>query len=514
MIKRLLLAATLLFSPAAASARWHQASSSHFVVYSDDDPDRLRAFATRLEKFDKAMRTLRGMSDTPVGSANRLSVYVVPNIGAVQKLAGKGPAVANLAGFYVGRASGSVAFVPRRAGFGGTFDLDADTVFFHEYAHHVILGHYSGAFPAWFSEGFAEFHSTAGFGQDGSVGLGLPPLQRAYQWGSAGSLPLPKMLSGDYTRLTEEQTGILYARGWLLTHYLLIGQKDGAGQLDTYLRLIGEGKPAGEASTAAFGDLEKLDKELDAYIRRKTIMSKTILASALTIGPVAVRALTPGEAAFMPTRLRSVRGVDDNSAKALVPAARRAAAPFAADVTVQAWLAEVEHDANNLAEAEAAADRALAIDPNSVDALIYKGRVQMKQAVLAKAPDKATWRAVRRWFIEVGRIDTEATEPKMLFHESFVAEGAEPTRNAVKALAYAQQLAPQDESLRLQVVFQHLKDGETADTRRLLGRIAFDPHGGEMRARVQEMMVKLAANDAKGALALWARTSEDNDKKD
>ena len=28
-----------------ASAAWHQASSRHFVIYSDDQPERLRAYA-------------------------------------------------------------------------------------------------------------------------------------------------------------------------------------------------------------------------------------------------------------------------------------------------------------------------------------------------------------------------------------------------------------------------------------------------------------------------------------
>ena len=503
MLRRLLLAATLLLSPAAASARWHEASSDHFVVYSDQDPERLRAFAAKLERFDKAMRYMSGLPNDPPGRANRLAVYAVSDIAAVQRLAGRGSA--NVAGFYVGRASGSVAFVPRRAGDGQVGDINADTIFFHEYAHHFLLGRYRGALPAWFSEGYAEFYSTARMEADGGVGIGIPAQHRAMGAFNAGRLPLAKMLSGDYKALSAIEMDSLYGRGWLLTH-LLMFQPARRGQLSAYLKLLDEGRPAAQAAATAFGDLKTLERELDAYVRQKRLSYLPIKASQLPTGPVTVRPLRPGEAAFMPVRLRSVRGVDARTAKPLVAAARRAAAAHPADPTVQAWLAEVEHDADNLTEAEAAADRALAADPKHGDALIYKGRVKLKQAALAKAKgaaDKVAWRDARRWFVEASRADTEDAEPKVLYHASFVAEGAAPTRNAVEALLYAQELVPQDGALRMQVVHQHLKDDKAADARRLLGPIAYNPHGGAMRLWAGKVMERLAADDAKGALAIW-----------
>lgn len=408
MVKGLVLGAAALLAPSAASARWHEASSAHFVVYANDNPEKLRAFATRLERFDKAMRVRRQVPDAEIGRANRLNVYVVSTVDAVQRLAGRH--VSNVAGFYLARASGPVAFVPRKAGSGGKGDLDADTIFFHEYAHHFMLGNFSGTFPAWFTEGDAEFHSTAKIEDDGSVGIGLPANHRAFGAFNVGRLPLAKMLSGDTARLSPEQTESLYGRGWLLTHFLSF-EASRRGQFMTYLRLLDEGKPGIEAATAAFGDLARLDKELDAYIKRPKISYIKIPASALPIGPVAVRPLTAGEAAFMPVRMRSVRSVDDKAAKALVAGARKAAAPYPSHPVVQSWLAEVEHDANNYAEAEAAADRVLAIDPRNSDGLIYKGRVRMARALEAKATDQAVWRDVRRWFVEASRADTEDAEP-------------------------------------------------------------------------------------------------------
>lgn len=506
MLKRLLLAATLLLSPTAASAKWHEASTDHFVVYADQDPEKLRAFATKLERFDAAMRTLYRTEDRSGGGANRLTVYMVSDVGAVQRLASR----SNIGGFYSGRASGSVAFVPRRAGGGDIGDMSADTIFFHEYTHHFLLGSYDGALPAWFTEGYAEFFSTARIDPDGSVGIGIPAHHRAYGIHGRERLALPKMLSGDYAKLSPAEWESLYGRGWLLTHYLNF-EAARSGQLAAYLKAIDDGKPAGEAATAAFGDLKKLERDLDAYAKRRMLNYRKVTPDDAVIGKVAVRPLRPGEAALMPIRLQSVRGVNEKTAPKLVAGARRAAAPYPNDPVAQAWLAEVEHDAGNLAEAEAAADRALAVSPKSSDGLIYKGRNAMKQAALLAA-DKpamaAKLKEARNWFVKASRADTEDAEPKVLFHATYLMADAPPTRNAVEGLLYAQQLVPQDNGLRLQVVHQHLKDGKAAEARRLLGPVAYNPHGGTMRIWAAAIMIKLNADDAKGALALWAAPAE------
>src|SRR5688500_4343027 len=124
------------------------------------------------------MRVLHGISDLDRGPANRGTVYVVPGIVALQRLHRR----PNARGFYIPRASGSVAFTPRRSGLnsnGGADDLDAEKILLHEYAHHFVLQNYAGAFPAWFVEGFAEFNSTARFAKDGSIAFGIPASHRA-----------------------------------------------------------------------------------------------------------------------------------------------------------------------------------------------------------------------------------------------------------------------------------------------------------------------------------------------
>ena len=53
---RLLLGLAALAVAAPAHADWYQASSKHFIIYADESPKLLEDFATRLERFDQAVR--------------------------------------------------------------------------------------------------------------------------------------------------------------------------------------------------------------------------------------------------------------------------------------------------------------------------------------------------------------------------------------------------------------------------------------------------------------------------
>ena len=484
---------------APAAAAWREASSDHFVIYSEESADSLRRFAERLERYDRALRYIRKLPNEPVGAANRLTIYVVSSLDTVRKLAGGGAAARSVAGFYLPRASGSIAIVPRRGLGGSQWDLDAQTVLLHEYAHHFLFNTYSAAYPAWFSEGFAEFNSTASFEDDGSVGLGLPAAHRYRGLFSGNPLPVPRMIAHGTGRLDDLEREALYGRGWLLTHYLSF-EKSRAGQLDTFLRSLNDGKKGPEAAAAAFGDLKVLDRELSAYMKRSKLSYLKIGGTALQIGAINVRQLSAAEDAVMDVKIRSRRGVNLEAARQLLPRVRSAAAPFSKDPFVQATLAEAEYDARTLDEALAAADRALASNPKHIDALIYKGRALMEKARKAQATDDKTWKEVRRWLVAANRADPDDPEPLLLFYESFQAAGARPTPNAVIGLNRAFELAPQDRGVRMTVARQYLVDGKTAEARSALAPIAFDPHAGELATLASLMVTVIDSGGAAAAL--------------
>ncbi|HEX4693336.1 hypothetical protein [Sphingomonas sp.] len=447
MIRKLLLsAAAIVASPGVAHADWYQASSKHFVVYADDRADHLKAYTERLERFDQAIRYWHHTPEDKRGPSARVTIFVLSDIDAVQKIYGKG---ASVAGFYDPRASGSVAFTPRSAGEGGDYGLSAQAILFHEYTHHFMLTNWTdAAFPPWLTEGFAELHATALIKPDGSVQFGAVPLYRQWTISRSNLLPAAQLLQPYPGKLDEESRDALYARGWLLTHYLTF-DPERRKQLAAYVVAINSGKSTEEAAKA-FGKLSELDGKMDAWLSRKNLPINTINGSELKIGPIDVRPLTPAEAATMPALIASERGVDEKTAPAVADLARRLAAPFPNDPAAQNELAEAEFDAKNYDASQAAADRALAADPKSVHALMYKGMALQAMLVRDKVTDKDRWAAARRWYLSANKVDTEAPEPLVLFYSSFVEAKETPTENAENGLLYAYQLAPYDPGVRLQ----------------------------------------------------------------
>lgn len=512
MIRKLLLsAAALAVVPSAANAAWYQASSKHFVVYENDSPDRVKAYTERLERFDQAIRYWHHTPESTRGPSARVTVYVLSDVESIQKIFGSG--VANIAGFYEARATGSVAFTPRNTGGGNDYGFSAEAVLFHEYTHHFMRTTWSdAAFPAWFSEGFAELHATAQIKSDGSVQFGAVPVYR--QWTVARSILLPaaQLLERYPGKLDEESRDALYSRGWLLMDYLTF-DADRRKQLAAYIIAINSGKSAAEAGKA-FGKVSELDGKMNAWGSRKNPPYNVINGSELHTGTITVRALGPGEAAVMPALIASTRGVDEKIAPRVAELARRLAAPFPNDAAAQNELAEAEFDAKNYAAAEAAADRAIAADPQSIHALMYKGMAQQAILVRDKVTDNARWMATRRWYLAANKVDPEAPAPLVLFYDSFVAQKQKPTENAANGLLYAYALAPYDQSLRMEAAGVLIGRDQIPAARIALGPVAYNVDDGPAEA-AQNVLKALDAGDKAAALkALEPQDEKKDNKKD
>ncbi|MEP9359517.1 hypothetical protein [Sphingomonas sp. KR3-1] len=493
---RSLLAVLLLALPMAAQADWHEASTGHFIVYSEQKPEALKAFARELEQFDKGVRTLLKLPDPPIDRANRVTVYVVDDRGDVARLA-KDKFVA---GFYKPLAGGSFAVVPRRAGQGDALSLDPQSILLHEYAHHIMHSMSpNAAYPTWLIEGFAEFYATAGFGRDGSITFGAPPLYRGAGLMQGNALPVEKMLMADTLKLSENERAGLYGRGWLLTHYLMIGADQRSTQLGAYVAAINAGKKPMEAARI-FGDLATLDRELERYKMGRFRIVR-LGGSQITIGDIAIRALTPGEAATMDVRIRAKAGVDPAAAPEIYAAAQKAAAPYPKDAAAQVVLAEAAFAARDLAGAEAAADRAIAADPKAIDGYVYKAKCQMARARAAKDVSAATWDAIRTTIATGNRLDPQDPEPLILYYQSYRAQRLKPSENAMDGLYSAFSYAPQDPSLRMLTATMFLRRREPATARTLLAPLAYQPHAGALVTLATALLAKIDAGDIDGAIA-------------
>lgn len=509
MIRKLFVSLVFLCLPGVAHADWYEASTTHFVVYSEDKPETVRQFATNLERFDKALRFLRNLGDDPVGKANRVTIFIVGNVSQISRLAHDQSA----AGFYLPRAGDSVAFVPRDGGSSDfipdeykAMELTPQQILLHEYTHHFLLSlSTETAYPLWFTEGYAEFFAPSEFEPDGSVIVGRPPQYRTDSVFSGTELSASKMLTADPAALTGEQRYLLYGRGWLLTHYLFLGGKRD-GQLGAYFRALTEGKPATEA-VQVFGNLQRLDSELWSY-KRTDFAAERVPAAKLPIGEVRLRQLTPGENATMAVRIRSNAGVRPGEAQSVYADAKAACAPYPDDPGAQRVLVEAAFDAGDFAGAEAAADRLLAANPQNVDALLYKARVHMALAEKAKDVTPETWTGIRRLIAAANRADTENPLPLWLYFQSYTTPGLPVPKAAKDGLYYAYILAPQDRSLRFAAADAHLHDGETAPARAMLLTLALDAHTGDLGKLAATMVSDIDAGHPEAAIAEIEKAGE------
>ncbi len=497
MFRNVLLALSPVI-PGVAHADWHVASSTHFVVYANDTPEHVREFTTRLERFDSAIRVLHAQPEGKLGKSARVTVYVVGDVDEIRKLTGSD----EIAGFYIPRANDSVAFTPRATGQGADYGFTAQAVLFHEYTHHWMLTNWAdAAFPPWFVEGFAELHATAMMRPDGGVTFGAVPVYRKFTVANYNLLPSEVLLRPNPGKLDGPTRDALYSRGWLLMHYLYF---DAArrGQLAAYIGAINSGKSVLEAGSL-LGDVSGLDFKLNAYGKRSVLPSVTIPANELSVGEVQIRKLSPAEAAIMPAFILSNRGVSPTTAPRVADLARRLAAPYPNDAVVQNELAEANYDAQDYAGSEAAADRALAADPNSIHALLYKGMAEEAAARKDKVTDPARWAEIRHWFLTANKLDTEDPRPLVEFYNSYRAAKQASTKNADNALIYAYALAPYDGGLRTTAAYVFLQQGKLALARTALGPVAYNLDDPAPAAFALKVMTAIDSGGATAGLAVY-----------
>ena len=90
--------------------------------------------------------------------------------------------------------------------------------------------------------------------------------------------------------------------------------------------------------------------------------------------------------------------------------------------------------------------------------MVFKGRALVERAVAS--PDRSAAHALferaRSQFIAANKIDTEDPEPLFEYYETYPREHVQPTANAIAALHYASDLAPQDFNVRLNSAIAYL----------------------------------------------------------
>jgi tetratricopeptide (TPR) repeat protein len=489
-MRKWIILLALLLVPGAAHAEWFEASSAHFVVYADESEHDVREFSAQLERFHAAMELVTGLKQDPPSPSSRVTVFMVKNQRQIERLVG----ARNIGGFYIPRAGGSVAFVPRVEATNGQPEWPMIALL-HEYAHHFLLSGSRFPSPRWFAEGGAEFFASVRFEADGEVNIGLPAVHRGWELALARNVKAAELLdsAASERRAASGSQDAFYGKSWALYHYLIF-TRERTGQLRAYVRAMAEGKTSLQAAEETFGDLDELERELQRYLDQRRLLGFTIQPEALPIAPIALRRISAGEADMMPVRIRSDRGVTREQAVELLVDARRVAARYPADPAVLAALAEAEFDAGNDAEAIDAADRALALDPNQVNAYVQKGLALFHRAAQAAEEDKTeAYRLAIQPFLALNKLENDHPLPLVFYFRSFAERGVTPSEQAVRGLERATELAPFDLDLQFMLATYRIQAGDFTGARDCLVPIAYHPHGGGLADAARRVIERIDA---------------------
>lgn len=512
---RLLLALCALTLASPACAEWWEARTDHFIVYSESSRKDAKEFAEKLERFDQALRSLQSTKfDPPTSDSQRLTVFRTGDIGYIGNLAGS----SGVAGFYIPRMGGSVAFTPargekpslRKLHRDSRTDLDPQSVLFHEYAHHFMFQHFPAAYPSWYVEGFAETAATIDLKDDGSFHLGNPPQYRSDAlFRGMLTVNARNMLTIDHKPSMEDYYGY-YTVGWLLNHYLTFAPNR-QGQLKTYLRLINAGTEPAEAARQAFGDLDELDSELGRYKTGGRLGGVDVKPANYSPPKVSLRQLTEAEEAVMRVKIRTKRGVDRKTAEDAAGDARRVAAEYPDSFPVLLELAEAELDAGHYEAADAAAMRAIALKPDSAEALLLKARSHFERG----DKDNAQYGEARRWLARAHDADPYHPAPLFYNYLTYFREGGAIPESALIGLERAYDAALYDPQLRLVLARQLLAEKKGALARQILLPVSLNPHESKQAKALREVVDLIEAkklDEAYGRLASKMKEWEDKAK--
>ncbi|HVJ00781.1 MAG TPA: hypothetical protein VM662_01285 [Sphingomonas sp.] len=318
------------------------------------------------------------------------------------------------------------------------------------------------------------------------VGPYKPNVVRYLSFATTQWYPVRKLLEArNYDDLGDD-LHMLYAEGWLLTHYLQFGGKRD-GQLEKYLLAINQGKPFAQAARDAFGDLDKLDAELKAYSRRRSgIPGRSVTFKPTAFGDVQISPVSPAQNALMLYDIRLHAGISREEGSRFAAQLRRDAARFANDPFALRLRAETAYLLGDQAELTAVASRWLAAAPNDPKALLFDGLGKARALQIAKSTDASAWNAARAPIVAATRQTQDDPQVFKGYYDTFVMQGVTPPAGAQSGLFHAPELVPQDDELRYQLARDFESRGLVKDAINIIRIAALQLPDKEKNAGEQE----------------------------
>jgi tetratricopeptide (TPR) repeat protein len=243
---------------------WVEARSPHFVVVSNAGEKQARKTARQFEQIRSVFRQyilIASGHSSPV-----ITIFAVKDENSLRAL---------LPEYWAAKGHTHPAgiFLYNLGQFEAAVRLDAPGPnpyegIYHEYYHSLTLPYFPGL-PVWLAEGLADFFGNSEITEK-EARLGEPDPNLIQKLRENKLIPLDVLFKVDQSSPyynERNQTSMFYAESWALTHYLMLGDNGRHKQLlAAYLQALQQDGTPKEAATTAFGDLSKLQKDVEKYV--------------------------------------------------------------------------------------------------------------------------------------------------------------------------------------------------------------------------------------------------------
>lgn len=472
-------AASLSFAvPAEAQSKWRRAESRNFVVHSDGSESELRDWVGKLETFDFMLRSRMGL-DPAQAAVRPLPIYLTDAAGL--RIIRPDADRTGVAGVYISTEEDIFAVALRQGG---------EDVLFHEYFHHFMLQNFSGAYPAWLVEGFAEYYATAEVRGGGVVEVGRPD-PNTLQWlARAEWISLERLLSQRYFEVRRpEDRATFYPVSWLLTHWLLSERPE---QMAAYMQAVGRGgDPARSLEQVTGMSLGDIERALRRHMRGSLPYVRLTYQVPAPRFDVVVLPASADDLLLLNQALK-VGGSTERRAQ-LPVLVRAAQAKHPDDLLARRALGHAElHFGDRQAGEDILAD-VLTRWPDDVETLQFLGQTHLSLAQDAESPEEAAelTREARGYLARANAVRPSDYVTVGLLAESRVGGEGYPNTNDLNTWIVAVQLAPQLAQARIGAAEALMLADRQPEAIILLRPLAASPHGGGA-ARIAERMIEAA----------------------
>ncbi|MFN3536050.1 MAG: DUF1570 domain-containing protein [Brevundimonas sp.] len=471
--------ALTLLAVSPARADWLRAESERFIIYSDGDERTLRAYAQKLETFDRVLRLFMGlpMEEAP---PRKLPIYLIGNERDLRRVLPD--AIQNQTGVYIPAEQDIFAVATR--------SRNDDSTLLHEYAHHFMFQNFNFPYPAWFVEGFAEYYAATTI-ETGRVEVGLYNENRVAWLQNGNWMRMEDVLAGRARNARGDRFNqTYYPLAWLLTHWFM-GDVDRRAAMQRYLADVVAGGDPVEALERHTGlTPAALRDALQRYMRGRIPYSR--VTHPFPTVPVTVERLprSANDLLLLNQQLKIVHGDDQDS---LISQIRTLAARHPEDPFAQLVLGRAEIMFGDPRQGEATLDSLLQQQPDNVEALQLLALARMNGASEHPEGYNVAMRQMRGFLQRAYEADDAHYFTFLLIALNRIGEPGYPTENDLLAWELAYTIAPQLAQARLGLAQAWMAHNRNTEAIALLQPMANDPHNPENAEIVRTLIARAEA---------------------